>query len=355
MIALLAMSSLYVSLHMPDPLQQQKPRPALHNNNKQAHPLRSASFGGPSHHHHHHHNKRPLSTESQDALGPLRVGSETFRDAGFRYSTASPSALDLLSGARIDSLATPKWRRVLLKVSGEALAGDGQQNIDPKITMSIATEIAAITRLGIQVAIVVGGGNFFRGSTWAGSSGLDRATADYIGMMATVMNAIFLQASMESIGIQTRVQTAFRMSEVAEPYIRRRAIRHLEKGRVVIFGAGTGNPFFTTDTAAALRAAEINAEVVLKATNVDGVFESDPKKNPHATLLDHLSYREVTLKGLSVMDITAITLCQENCIPVVVFNLQKRGNISRAVMGERIGTLIDQTGRQVSTCAEVAA
>ncbi|KAL3680578.1 hypothetical protein R1sor_023534 [Riccia sorocarpa] len=163
-------------------------------------------------------------------------------------------------------------------------------------------------------------------------------------MMATVMNAIFLQASMESIGVPTRVMTAFRMAEVAEPYIRRRAVRHLEKGRVVIFGAGTGNPFFTTDTAAALRAAEINAEVVLKATNVDGVYDKDPRKNPDATLLEHVSYREVAIQRLSVMDITAITLCQENCIPVVVFNLNQSGNITKALSGQRIGTLIDNEG-----------
>ncbi|KAL0717401.1 hypothetical protein Bca4012_066723 [Brassica carinata] len=236
-----------------------------------------------------------------------------------------------------------KWRRVLLKVSGEALAGDEQQNIDPKVTMSIAREVAAVTRLGIEVAIVVGGGNIFRGSTWAGCSGLDRSSADYIGMMATVMNAIFLQATMESIGIPTRVQTAFRMSEVAEPYIRRRAIRHLEKGRVVIFAAGTGNPFFTTDTAAALRCAEINAEVVLKATNVDGVFDDDPKRNPNARLHESLTYHEVTSKDLSVMDMTAITLCQENNIPVVVFNLSEPGNIAKAIKGERVGTLIGGT------------
>nr|VDC82016.1 unnamed protein product [Brassica rapa] len=242
-----------------------------------------------------------------------------------------------------------KWRRVLLKVSGEALAGDEQQNIDPKVTMSIAREVAAVTRLGIEVAIVVGGGNIFRGSTWAGCSGLDRSSADYIGMMATVMNAIFLQATMESIGIPTRVQTAFRMSEVAEPYIRRRAIRHLEKGRVVIFAAGTGNPFFTTDTAAALRCAEINAEVVLKATNVDGVFDDDPKRNPNARLHESLTYQEVTSKDLSVMDMTAITLCQENNIPVVVFNLSEPGNIAKAIKGERVGTLIGGTWNSIVT------
>ncbi|XP_019462898.1 PREDICTED: uncharacterized protein LOC109361815 [Lupinus angustifolius] len=239
--------------------------------------------------------------------------------------------------------ASSRWRRVLLKVSGEALAGDQLQNIDPKITMAIAREVASVTRLGIEVALVVGGGNIFRGSSWAGCSGLDRSSADYIGMLATVMNAIFLQATMESIGIPTRVQTAFRMSEVAEPYIRRRAVRHLEKGRVVIFAAGIGNPFFTTDTAAALRCAEINAEVVLKATNVDGVFDDDPKLNPEARLLDTLTYQEVISKDLSVMDMTAITLCQENNIPVVVFNLNKPGNIEKAIKGEKVGTLIGAT------------
>lgn len=244
-----------------------------------------------------------------------------------------------------NGLAKPslKWSRVLLKVSGEALAGDQTQTIDPKITMAIAREVASVTRLGIEVAIVVGGGNIFRGASWAGSSGLDRSSADYIGMLATVMNAIFLQATMESIGIPTRVQTAFRMSEVAEPYIRRRAVRHLEKGRVVIFAAGTGNPFFTTDTAAALRCAEINAEVLLKATNVDGVFDADPRRNPNALLLDSLSYHDVISKELSVMDMTAITLCQENNIPVVVFNINTPGNISKAIRGDRAGTLIGDT------------
>ncbi|KAK8644523.1 hypothetical protein V6N13_123828 [Hibiscus sabdariffa] len=271
-------------------------------------------------------------------------------------------------GMQMNDKPSYKWRRVLLKVSGEALAGDHTQNIDPKITMAIAREVASVTRLGIEaslkpllsfmcsmaffsplesslnlVAIVVGGGNIFRGSSRAGCSGLDRSSADYIGMLATVMNAIFLQATMESIGIPTRVQTAFRMSEVAESYIRRRAVRHLEKGRVVIFAAGTGNPFFTTDTAAALRCAEINAEVVLKATNVDGVYDDDPRRNPNARLHDTLTYHEVTSKDLSVMDMTAITLCQENNIPVVVFNLTKSGNIAKAIKGERVGTLIGGT------------
>ncbi|XWS44755.1 hypothetical protein CRYUN_Cryun15aG0074700 [Craigia yunnanensis] len=246
-------------------------------------------------------------------------------------------------GMQMNDKPSYKWRRVLLKVSGEALAGDLSQNIDPKITMAIAREVASVTRLGIEVAIVVGGGNIFCGSSWAGCSGLDRSSADCIGMLATVMNAIFLQSTMESIGIPTRVQTAFRMSEVAEPYIRRRAVRHLEKGRVVIFAAGTGNPFFTTDTAAALRCAEINAEVVLKATNVDGVYDDDPRRNPNARLHHTLTYHEVTSKDLSVMDMTAITLCQENNIPVVVFNLTKPGNISKAMKGESVGTLIGGT------------
>ncbi|KAK8948409.1 hypothetical protein KSP39_PZI005906 [Platanthera zijinensis] len=241
-----------------------------------------------------------------------------------------------------------RWQRVLLKVSGEALAGDQTENIDPKITMAIAKEVASVIRHGIEVAIVVGGGNIFRGASWAGCSGLDRSSADYIGMLATVMNAIFLQATMESIGIPTRVQTAFRMSEVAEPYIRRRAIRHLEKGRVVIFAAGTGNPFFTTDTAAALRGAEINAEVLLKATNVDGVYDEDPKTHPNARLLHTLSYQDVTSKDLSVMDMTAITLCQENDIPVVVFNLNKPGNITKAIFGEKVGTFIGRASERAA-------
>ncbi|KAK1299681.1 hypothetical protein QJS10_CPB13g01451 [Acorus calamus] len=287
---------------------------------------------------------RPLnccsSSSSSPHVGPL---------SDFRSQTATMMPFGLTADENTLSKPPYKWQRVLLKVSGEALAGDNAQTIDPKITMSIAREVASVTRLGVEVAIVVGGGNIFRGASWAGSSGLDRSSADYIGMLATVMNAIFLQATMESIGIPTRVQTAFRMSEVAEPYIRRRAVRHLEKGRVVIFAAGTGNPFFTTDTAAALRCAEINAEVVLKATNVDGVFDDDPKVNPNARLLESLSYQDVTSKDLSVMDMTAITLCQENNIPVVVFNLNKTGNISKAIVGDKVGTLI--SGARSSTQA----
>lgn len=276
------------------------------------------------------------------SFSPLATNCCSGHDSGngrqHQLSSLAPFGVTMSENGK--SHSSYKWRRVLLKVSGEALAGDQAQNIDPKITMAIAREVASVTRLGIEVAIVVGGGNIFRGSTWAGCSGLERSSADYIGMLATVMNAIFLQATMESIGIPTRVQTAFRMSEVAEPYIRRRAIRHLEKGRVVIFAAGTGNPFFTTDTAAALRCAEINAEVVLKATNVDGVFDDDPRRNPNARLLDTLTYQDVTSKELSVMDMTAITLCQENNIPVVVFNINKPGNIAKAIRGDGVGTFI---------------
>ncbi|KAG8383788.1 hypothetical protein BUALT_Bualt04G0050100 [Buddleja alternifolia] len=300
-------------------------------------------------------NSAPMLVGFQRSYHPLLISCCSSADMGptsdLRQSQLSSMSMPPFGVTMNDSSSSKpsyKWRRVLLKVSGEALAGDQMQNIDPKITMSIAREVASVTRLGIEVAIVVGGGNIFRGASWAGSSGLDRSSADYIGMLATVMNAIFLQATMESIGIPTRVQTAFRMSEVAEPYIRRRAVRHLEKGRVVIFAAGTGNPFFTTDTAAALRCAEINAEVVLKATNVDGVYDDDPKRNPNARLLETLTYQDVTSKELSVMDMTAITLCQENNIPVVVFNLNKVGNISKAIRGESVGTLIGGTQRSTA-------
>ncbi|KAJ3683123.1 hypothetical protein LUZ60_013350 [Juncus effusus] len=280
------------------------------------------------------HYANPCRCSSSSNLGP------SYESPNMRSHMTPNSCLGVSMEENGRAKPSHKWQRVLLKVSGEALAGDRTENIDPKITMSIAREVASVTKLGIEVAIVVGGGNIFRGASWAGCSGLDRSSADYIGMLATVMNAIFLQATMESLGIPTRVQTAFRMSEVAEPYIRRRAVRHLEKGRVVIFAAGTGNPFFTTDTAAALRCAEINAEVVLKATNVDGVYDQDPKRNPNAQLLEELSYQEVTSRDLSVMDMTAITLCQENKIPVVVFNLQTTGNIAKAIMGEKVGTII---------------
>lgn len=231
------------------------------------------------------------------------------------------------------------YKRVLLKLSGEALMGNLGYGIDPAIVEEIAAEVAEVVNMGIQVAIVVGGGNIFRGVK-ASASGMDRATGDYIGMIATVMNALTLQDCLERIGVQTRVQTAIAMQEVAEPYIRRRAIRHLEKGRVVIFGAGSGNPFFTTDTTAALRAAEIDAEVIFKATKVDGIYDSDPHVNPTAKRYQSLTYGHVLTQDLRVMDSTAIALCKENNIPILVFDLSVRGNIRRAVIGESIGTIV---------------
>lgn len=231
------------------------------------------------------------------------------------------------------------YQRILLKLSGEALMGDLGYGIDPQVVQEIASEVAEVVSTGVQVAIVVGGGNIFRGVKGA-ARGMDRATADYIGMIATVMNAMTLQDALEQINVPTRVQSAIAMQEVAEPYIRRRAIRHLEKGRVVIFGAGSGNPFFTTDTTAALRAAEINADVIFKATKVDGIYDSDPHVNPQARRYHSLNYTHVLTQDLRVMDSTAIALCKENNIPIIVFDLGVRGNIRRAVMGEQIGTIV---------------
>lgn len=231
------------------------------------------------------------------------------------------------------------YKRVLLKLSGEALMGDLGYGIDPRVVTEIAEDVAQVMALGLQLAIVVGGGNIFRGVK-ASAAGMDRATADYIGMIATVMNAMTLQEALERIEIPTRVLTAIAMQEVAETYIRRRAIRHLEKGRVVIFGAGSGNPFFTTDTTAALRAAEIDAEVVFKATKVDGVYDSDPAQNPNARRYQTLTYNHVLAEDLKVMDSTAIALCKDNDIPIMVFDLSVPGNIVRAVKGEPVGTLV---------------
>ena len=244
--------------------------------------------------------------------------------------------------------ANAKWKRVMLKISGEALSGstskDGQNfGLDPRVVERIAGEIVAASMSGVEIAVVVGGGNFFRGASHEGAH-LDRASADYMGMLATVMNAISLQGAIEAKGVQTRVLSALSIKEVAEPYIRRRAIRHLEKGRVVIFGAGTGNPFFTTDTGAALRAAEINAQVVLKATKVDGVFCSDPKQNINAKKYERLSYETVQRLGLGVMDQTAITMCRENELPIVVFDMMKNGNIQKAIRGQAgVGTCISDS------------
>ena len=237
------------------------------------------------------------------------------------------------------SMKRPQYRRILLKLSGEVLTGEGDYGIDPVVIRQIAQEIKEVKNLGLEVAIVIGGGNIFRGMA-ASSTGMDRASADYMGMLATVMNGIALQDALEKIDVETRVQTAIEMREVAEPYIRRRAIRHLEKGRVVIFSGGTGNPYFTTDTAASLRAMEIGADVILKATKVDGVYNQDPLLHKSARKYEELTYLDVLKKRLKVMDATAISLCMDNRIPIVVFNLKKRGNVKRVVLGERVGTKV---------------
>jgi len=235
---------------------------------------------------------------------------------------------------------TPRYRRILLKLSGEAFAGELGYGIDASFLEYISHEIKGVYELGVQIAIVIGGGNIFRG--FQGKDiGIDRATADYMGMLATVINALALQSALENhTGIPTRVLSAIEMRQIAEPYIRRRAIRHLEKGRIVIFGGGTGNPFFSTDTAAALRAAEIGAEVLLKATKVGGIYDKDPELFPDAVLIREITYLEVINKGLKVMDHTALTLCKENNIPIIVFNIREKGNLKRAVLGEEVGSVV---------------
>jgi uridylate kinase len=232
-----------------------------------------------------------------------------------------------------------RYGRVLLKLSGEALMGEQQFGIDPAVTTQIGKEIAEIQALGIQTAIVIGGGNLFRGLA-ASAKGMDRATADYMGMLATVINGLALQDALEHVGVPTRVVTAIEMRAVAEPFIRRRAIRHMEKGRVVVFAAGTGNPYFTTDTAAALRAMEMKADVILKGTKVDGIYTADPMLHPDATKFESISYINVLERGLKVMDATAISLCMDNKLPIVVFNLRTPGNLRRAVLGETVGTTV---------------
>jgi uridylate kinase len=236
-------------------------------------------------------------------------------------------------------MASPAYRRVLLKLSGEALMGEQVFGIDAAVADQIAGELAEIQMLGVETAVVIGGGNIFRGLV-ASARGMDRATADYMGMLATVINALALSDALERQAVVTRVVTAIEMRAVAEPFIRRRAVRHLEKGRVVIFAAGTGNPYFTTDTAAALRAMEIRADVILKGTKVDGIFTADPMTNPLATRLDTVSYLQVLEQRLNVMDATAISLCMDNRLPIVVFNLRVPGNVRRAVMGEPVGSLV---------------
>src|SRR5579863_10599939 len=235
----------------------------------------------------------------------------------------------------------PVYRRVLLKLSGEAFGASGAESINADTLYLIASQIKEVAEAGVQIACVIGGGNIWRGR--AAGSAMDRASADYMGMLATVINALALQDALENIGVTTRVQTAISMHQVAEPYIRRRAIRHLEKGRVVIFAAGTGNPYFTTDTAAALRAVEISAEAILKATQVDGVYSADPKKDPTAVRFEKLDYLEVLQRGLEVLDNTALTLCMDNRLPIVVFELMRAGNIKRVIWGETIGTFVGGT------------
>lgn len=233
-----------------------------------------------------------------------------------------------------------KYKRVLLKLSGESLMGGQSYGIDPNILQQYSQEIISVVNEGVEVAIVIGGGNIFRGVQGVSGGLVDRAQGDYMGMLATVINAMALQGALERIGVTTRLLSAIKMEQICEPFIRRRAMRHLEKGRVVIFGAGTGNPFFTTDTAAALRAVEIEADVVLKGTRVDGIYTADPEKDPNATRFESLTYSEVYEKGLSVMDLTAITLCQENKLPIVVFDMNKHENFLRIAKGETIGTLV---------------
>lgn len=232
-----------------------------------------------------------------------------------------------------------KYKRILLKLSGESLMGEQSYGIDNKMVLQYAEEIKAVQKAGVEVAIVVGGGNIFRGLS-AEKSGMDRAQADYMGMLATVINSMALQNALETLGVYTRLLSAIKMEQICEPYVRRRAMRHLEKGRVVIFGAGTGNPYFTTDSAAALRAIEIKADVVLKGTRVDGIYTADPEKDKTATKFKHLSFDEVYDRNLNVMDMTAFTLCDENDLPIIVFDMNKTGNLMRLIEGEAIGTLV---------------
>ena len=237
-------------------------------------------------------------------------------------------------------MADIHYKRVLLKLSGEALAPEGGTGIDPASAKMISEQIKSVVQLGANLAIVIGGGNIWRGKIGL-ELGMDRATADYMGMLATVMNSLALMDALESIGVTTRVQTSIEMRQIAEPYIRRRALRHIEKSRVVIFAGGTGNPYFTTDTAAALRAVEINADLLIKATKVDGIYDSDPKKNPDAKKFDCLTYMEALSKQLQVMDATAISLCMENHMPLMVLNLWEEGSLKKALMGEKVGTLVE--------------
>ena len=232
-----------------------------------------------------------------------------------------------------------KYKRILLKLSGEALMGNQNFGIDPTRLQQYAKDIKTASDAGVQIAIVIGGGNIFRGMSGVGS-GIDRAQGDYMGMLATVINGMALQSALENVGLCTRLLSAIKMEQICEPYIRRRAIRHLEKGRIVIFGAGTGNPYFTTDTAASLRAIEVEADVILKGTRVDGVYTADPEKDPTATKFDTITFREVISRNLNVMDMTAFTLCEENNLPIIVFDMNKQGNLEKLIGGENVGTLV---------------
>jgi uridylate kinase len=233
----------------------------------------------------------------------------------------------------------PKYKRVLLKLSGESLMGDNSFGLNPAVLHQYAQDIKSVTDLGVQVALVIGGGNIYRGMNEK-ETGIERAQGDYMGMLATVINGVALQSMLEKIGVQTRLQTAIKMDQVAEPFIRRKAIRHLEKGRVVIFGAGTGNPYFTTDTAGSLRAVEMNADAILKGTRVDGIYDSDPEKNPQAVKYEQLTFQEAISKNLKVMDMTAFTLCQENKMPIIVFDMNRAGNLLQIIQGKNIGTIV---------------
>jgi uridylate kinase len=234
----------------------------------------------------------------------------------------------------------PQYKRILLKLSGESLMGDKSYGLDPMMLEQYARDIKTVTDLGVQVALVIGGGNIYRGMNEK-ESGIERAQGDYMGMLATVINGIAMQSMLEKVGVQTRLQTAIKMDQVAEPFIRRRAIRHLEKGRVVIFGAGTGNPYFTTDTAGSLRAVEIKADAIIKGTRVDGIYDSDPEKNADAIKFENISFADAISKNLKVMDMTAFTLCQENKMPIVVFDMNTPGNLLRIIQGEMIGTVVE--------------
>jgi uridylate kinase len=236
-------------------------------------------------------------------------------------------------------MSTPRYKRILLKLSGEALMGDQEYGIDPQVLKRYSAEIKTVEGLGVQVGIVIGGGNIYRGVSNS-SSNIDKVTGDHMGMLATLINALALQSALEHDGLVTRLVSAIRMEVIAEPFIRRRAVRHLEKGRIVIFGAGTGNPYFTTDTAAALRAVEIEADVIIKGTRVDGVYDSDPERNPDAFRFQEISYLDVLKKDLKVMDMTAITLCRENKLPILVFNMNIPGNLKRLILGETVGTKV---------------